>query len=48
MMLEVLVDWGDELWDVVVCGEVYLGVYYFLFGKKGGRLEDVRRVYSYL
>ncbi|KAK4668533.1 uncharacterized protein QC764_708265 [Podospora pseudoanserina] len=47
MTLEALADRGDELRDVVVCGEVYLGVHHFLLGKKGGRLEDVRRVYSH-
>ncbi|KAK4196714.1 Prephenate dehydratase-domain-containing protein [Triangularia verruculosa] len=45
MTLDALADRQDDLGDVVVCGEVYLGVHHYLLGK--GELGDVKRVYSH-
>ncbi|KAK0673891.1 Prephenate dehydratase-domain-containing protein [Cercophora samala] len=45
MTLDALADRGDDLGDVVVSGEVYLGVHHYLLGFGG--LGNVKRVYSH-
>ncbi|KAK0732763.1 Prephenate dehydratase-domain-containing protein, partial [Apiosordaria backusii] len=43
--LDALADRQDDLADVVVCGEVYLGVHHYLLGY--GSLQNVKRVLSH-
>ncbi|KAK4175979.1 Prephenate dehydratase-domain-containing protein [Triangularia setosa] len=45
MTLDALADRQDDLPDIVVCGEVYLGVHHYLLGF--GHLGNVKRAFSH-